>query len=152
VCVCIEKGVPVIQANLDEARLDFPDDCFDYVILNQTLPWLHRPEEVLREILRVGRRGIVSLSNSAHWRFRLQLLLAGRQPAAEADASGKGHPAHSLTLKDWREWSRRLQIRTTETVYFSPDWKILSPLAPLASLRARYALYLISRACADARR
>jgi len=145
ICACIEKGVPVIQANLDEAHLDFPDRSFDYVILNQTLQWLHRPEEVLREILRVGRWGIVSLANSAQWRFRLRLLIAGRQPAAaDEGGSAKNHPAHSLTLNDWREWSGRLQIKTAETVFFFSHWKRIPAGAPLASLRARYALFRVT--------
>jgi methionine biosynthesis protein MetW len=146
VCACIEKGVPVIQANLDQARLDFPDNRFDYVILNQTLQWLHRPEEMLREIVRVGHWGIVSLSNSAHWRLRLHLLAAGRLPlAADNRLSAESHPAHSLTLKDWQDWTIRLQIKTAEALFFSPHWKTLSPRAPLAFLRARYALFCISR-------
>src|SRR5262249_41076172 len=71
----IARGVSVFQGDIDEGLADYPDQAFDYVILSQTLQETHRPREVLREMLRVGRRAIVAFPNFGHWRVRLSMLL-----------------------------------------------------------------------------
>lgn len=79
---CIEKGIPVIHGNIDEGLAEFLDGVFDYVILSQTLQVVHRPHYVIREMLRVGERGIVTLPNFAYWSLRLNFLLHGKMPKA----------------------------------------------------------------------
>jgi len=76
---CIGSGVNVIQSDLDRGLSDFDDDSFDYVVMTQTLQAVHYPNRLLREMLRVGREGIVTFPNFGHWRCRLQVL-AGRMP------------------------------------------------------------------------
>jgi len=76
----IEKGVSVIQADLDTGLRDFETDSVDYVVLSQTLQAMHYPHFVLREMLRVGREAIVSFPNIGHWLARLQLGVSGRMP------------------------------------------------------------------------
>ncbi len=76
---CIEAGVNVIQADLDDGLRDFETDSFDYVLLTQTLQALQRPDDAIEEILRVGKRAIVTFPNFGHWRVRAALL-AGRMP------------------------------------------------------------------------
>ena len=85
---CVAKGLAVIQGDADTDLVDYPDDAFDYVILSQTLQATRRPREVLENMLRIGRRAIISFPNFGHWRIRLQLLLHGadagdRQPAGQ---------------------------------------------------------------------
>ena len=85
---CVAKGLAVIQGDADTDLVDYPDDAFDYVILSQTLQATRRPREVLENMLRIGRRAIISFPNFGHWRIRLQLLLNGadagdRQPAGQ---------------------------------------------------------------------
>jgi methionine biosynthesis protein MetW len=75
---CVNRGLSVLQGDVDEGLADYPDSSFDYVILSQTLPYLDAPRFVLREMLRVGRRAVVSFANPGHWRCRLQMLFAGR--------------------------------------------------------------------------
>jgi methionine biosynthesis protein MetW len=77
---CIERGVPVVEADIDRGLPDFEDASFDVVVLSQTLQAVHRPALALREVTRVGRLGIVSFPNFGHWRLRAQLLLKGRMP------------------------------------------------------------------------
>ena len=77
---CVEKGVPVIQADLDLGLSVFPDKSFDYVILEETLQTLKRPDIIIAEMRRVGRRGIVSFPNFGFWRVRLDLAVRGRMP------------------------------------------------------------------------
>src|SRR5437764_6046344 len=76
----IARGVSVFQSDIDQALADYPDQAFDYVILSQTMQETHRPRQVLREMLRVGKRGIVAFPNFGHWRVRISMLLSGRAP------------------------------------------------------------------------
>lgn len=80
VSVCVEKGVPVIQADLDLGLSVFPDKNFDYVVLEETLQTLRRPNRIIAEMRRVGRRGIVSFPNFGYWKVRLDLAVRGRMP------------------------------------------------------------------------
>ena len=75
---CVKRGLSVLQGDVDEGLADYPDHSFDYVILSQTLPYLDEPRFVLQEMLRVGRKVIVSFANPGYWRCRLWTLLAGR--------------------------------------------------------------------------
>ncbi len=79
---CIDRGVPVLQADIDEGLDDFDDDSFDVVVLSQTLQATRRPAFVLQEMMRVGRQAIVSFPNFGHWRIRLGLGLRGRMPTS----------------------------------------------------------------------
>ena len=80
---CVERGVPVVEADIDRGLPEFEDGSFDVVVLSQTLQAVHRPVLVLREVTRVGRVGIVSFPNFGHWRLRAQLLVQGRMPGHE---------------------------------------------------------------------
>ena len=76
----IARGVSVFQGDIDHGLADYPDGTFDYVILSQTLQEMRYPLRVLREILRVGRHGVVAFPNFGHWTTRLSHLLSGRSP------------------------------------------------------------------------
>jgi methionine biosynthesis protein MetW len=77
---CVERGVPVVEADIDRGLPEFEDGSFDVVVLSQTLQAVHRPALVLRELTRVGRLGIVSFPNFGHWRLRVQLVARGKMP------------------------------------------------------------------------
>lgn len=79
VAACIEAGVSVIQADIDDGLPDFADGSFDYVVMTEALQALVRPDKVLAEMLRVGKRAIVTFPNFGHWRVRWSLL-RGRMP------------------------------------------------------------------------
>jgi len=80
---CIEKGVPVIHSDLDEGLEDYPDKSFDYVVLSQTLQQVKRPHIVLKEMLRVGKTGIVGLLNFGYWKVRHYLAFKGAMPKSK---------------------------------------------------------------------
>jgi methionine biosynthesis protein MetW len=104
---CVQRGVPVFQANLDLGLSGFADQRFDYVVLEETLQTLHRPIDVLNEMLRVGRHGIVSFPNFAYWRVRLDLTLGGRMPITERlpyrwyDTPN----IHLFSVQDFLDWA-----------------------------------------------
>jgi methionine biosynthesis protein MetW len=77
---CVAKGLSVIQGDADTDLDAYPDDAFDYVILSQTLQATRRPKHVLENLLRIGRRAIVSFPNFGHWRVRVDVAFRGRMP------------------------------------------------------------------------
>jgi methionine biosynthesis protein MetW len=80
---CLAKGLPVIQGDADTDLVDYPNDAFDYVILSQTIQATRQPRAVLENLLRIGRRAIVSFPNFGHWRIRYEIALRGRMPTTE---------------------------------------------------------------------
>ena len=77
---CVANGLSVIQGDAETDLIDYPDHAFDYVILSQTLQAMYNPKDILVELLRIGKRAIVSFPNFGHWRARLHLALKGRMP------------------------------------------------------------------------
>jgi len=80
---CVAQGLSVIQGDADTDLDAYPDDSFDYVVLSQTLQATRNPRIVLEQLLRIGRRAIVSFPNFGHWRVRTSLLFGGRMPVTE---------------------------------------------------------------------
>ncbi len=74
---CLEHGIPVIQEDLNEGLKDFQDNSFDYVILSQTLEDISKPVYLIQEMLRVGKKCIISFDNLAYWKNRISFLLKG---------------------------------------------------------------------------
>jgi methionine biosynthesis protein MetW len=77
---CVTRGLSVIQGDADRDLGDYPDQAFDYAILSLTIQATRYPKTVLENLLRIGRRAIVSFPNFGHWRIRTELLLTGRMP------------------------------------------------------------------------
>jgi methionine biosynthesis protein MetW len=80
---CIEKGLSVLQGDINEEILDYPADHFDYVILSQTLQQVYEPTNLICSMMKIGKQAIVSFPNFCHWRIRLQLLLSGHVPVTK---------------------------------------------------------------------
>ncbi len=116
VVACLENGIPVFQADLDQGLAGFPDRAVDVVILEETLQTLHHPTQVLGEVLRVGREAWVSFPNFASWTVRLSLALEGRMPVTdELPYQWYNTPnIHLLTLRDFRAWAGENRVRIAE--------------------------------------
>ncbi len=114
---CVKRGVPVCQIPILEGIRAFPDRNFDYVVLEETLQTLQQPAVVLNEMLRVGRRGIVSFPNFGYWRVRLDLGVRGRMPVTEwlphrwYDTPN----IHLLTLQDFVDWAEEEDVHLVES-------------------------------------
>jgi methionine biosynthesis protein MetW len=76
----VVRGLPVMQGDADNDLAQYPDGAFDYVVLSRTLQAVERPREVLRQMLRIGTRAVVSFPNFGYWKVRWQLLWLGRMP------------------------------------------------------------------------
>jgi len=81
---CLQKNINIIQADLDAGLTDFEDESFDYVIMSQALQALQRPDKTLAEMMRVGRKSIVTFPNFGLWKHRLHLLTKGQMPVSKA--------------------------------------------------------------------
>ena len=116
---CLEKGLSVIQGNIDEGLKQFSDKSYDYVILNQTLQSTNKPEYVLEEMLRVGKKCIVSFPNFAYWRIRCYFFFTGNMPKSRVlpfewyDTPN----IHLLTIKDFYEFTDKHNIKIIEGIY-----------------------------------
>ena len=81
---CVSKGLTVIEGNAELDLKQFPNDSFDYVVLGQTLQAFVNPEIVIKELLRVGKKAIITIPNFGHWKVRLNLLIKGTMPITES--------------------------------------------------------------------
>ncbi|MES2494126.1 MAG: methionine biosynthesis protein MetW, partial [Pseudomonadota bacterium] len=104
VAECVAQGLSVIQGDADADLSFYPDRSFDYAILSQTLQTTKRPDKVLDELLRIGRKAFVSFPNFAHWRVRASLLWGGRMPVTRLlpVAWYETPNIHHLTIDDFR--------------------------------------------------
>lgn len=100
---CVTNGLSVIQGDADQDLDDYPDQAFDYAILSLTIQATRQPKTVLENLLRIGRRAIVSFPNFGHWRVRTQLMLTGRMPVTEnlPETWYSSPNAHLCTIKDF---------------------------------------------------
>ncbi|MFG1402625.1 methionine biosynthesis protein MetW [Xanthobacter sediminis] len=114
----VARGLAVIQGDADVDLAHYPDDAFDYVILSQTLQATRRPRWVLEQMLRIGRRAIVSFPNFGHWRSRLDLLVNGRMPVTDnmPFAWYETPNIHFCTIRDFVALAGALDARMEKAV------------------------------------
>jgi methionine biosynthesis protein MetW len=127
----IARGVSVYQGDIDQGLSDYPDAAFDFVILSQTLQEMRYPLRVLTQMLRVGRRAIVSFPNFGHWTVRVAHLLSGRAPRTELFPYDwfDSPNLHFLTVEDFillcrkQHWTieRQVFLRRDKEVRFLPN-------------------------------
>ena len=100
---CIEKGLTVIEGNAEKDLIQFPDKSFDYAVLSQTLQAFLNPELVINELLRVGKKAIVTIPNFGYWKVRLHLLTKGTMPITKTlpDEWYNTTNLHMCTIKDF---------------------------------------------------
>ena len=78
--VCLQKGLSVVEGDANKEIISFPNKCFDYVILSQTLQTVERPKWIMNEILRIGKKAIISFPNFGYWLCRTQIAFKGKMP------------------------------------------------------------------------
>lgn len=144
---CIERGVNVIEQNLDAGLSNFGDNSFDSVLMTQALQAVHYPDQVLEEMLRIGREAILTFPNFAHWRCRLYLGTKGRMPVSEfMPYTWYNTPnIHFCTFKDFEDLCRQRSIRILDRLVVDQahqsTW--LSGLWP--NLLGEIAIYRVTR-------
>ncbi len=143
---CLERGVNVIHSDLDRGLADFGDNSFDYVVMTQTLQAMRYPNLLVREMLRVGREGIVTFPNFGHWRCRLQIALGHMPVTRHLPNTWYNTPnIHMCTIADFealcaQEGIEVLRRRAVDTAHHSGLRHRLAP-----NLLAEIALYHVRR-------
>ena len=115
---CIAKGLTVIEGNAEKDLKQFPDKSFDYVVLSQTLQAFLSPELVLDELLRVGKKAIVTIPNFGNWKVRLHLLFKGTMPITKS-LPEQWHSTpnlHMCTIKDFVNFIKSKEIKIIKTL------------------------------------
>ncbi len=111
--VCIAKGLTVIEGNAEFDLKQFPNNSFDYVVLGQTLQAFINPEIVIKELLRVGKKAIITIPNFGHWKVRLNLLITGTMPITKSLPNNWYNTPniHMCTIKDFVKFSRIVDFK-----------------------------------------
>ncbi len=147
VAACLQKGVNAIQTDLNLGLAEFSDQQFDYVLMTQALQVMKRPDLLLAEMLRLGRRSIVTFPNFGHWSIRLQLLLGGRMPRT------RNLPAqwydtkniHLCTLKDFENLCAERQLRILRRSVTDARHRDSLAARTCPNLSARLGLYMLAK-------
>jgi methionine biosynthesis protein MetW len=141
VLACVRHGVTVRQGDLHEELRDYPDCAFDTVILSYGLPYLNDPAFIISNMLRVGRRAVVSFPNWGHWRCRLNLLLTGRMPAAPGDPQPWDEPPRTrgLTVADFKSFCAAQHVRIATAAFLQGARRV--PDRFDTNLRATWAVF-----------
>ena len=110
---CIAKGLTVIEGNAEFDLKQFPNDSFDYVILSQTLQAFRNTEVVTKELLRVGKKAIVTIPNFGHWKVRINLLTKGTMPVTKTLPNNWYNTPnlHMCTIKDFVKFSKIIDFK-----------------------------------------
>lgn len=144
---CVAKGLFVIQGDADNDLAEYPDQSFDYVILSKTLQAVHRPQLVLSELLRIGKRAVVTIPNFGQWRVRMSLLTSGRMPVTKAlDKTWYNTDnIHFCTILDLFDLIDVEGLRVREFVPHRADGTRLSFGPKRANWSADQALFLLEK-------
>ena len=120
---CIYKGLPVIQGNAETELHQFPDQSFDYVILSQTLQAFYNPDQVLKELLRIGKSVIVSIPNFGYWRVRTSLLFFGKMPITKSLPNFWYNTPnlHMCSIKDLFNFCKNKNIKINKVIGVNED-------------------------------
>lgn len=147
VALCVEKGVTVLQGDINAEVLDYPDEAFDTVILSQTLQQVYEPAALLRTILRIGKKAVVSFPNFGHWQVRLQLLLTGYAPVTrQLPYQWYDTPnIRVISLKDFRRFARTVGFKIFKETAIKVNGREGKAIGFMPNLRASFGIFLIGK-------
>ena len=140
---CVASGLSVYQQDIDTGLSEYSDKSFDYVILNQTLQQVKKPDFVLQEALRVGKKVIVGIPNFAYYKARFSIFFRGRVPVTPSlpyqwyDTPN----LHFLSINDFKDYTKRKNIVINAAFYKSNNHKVKL----LPNLLAEYGYFLLSQ-------
>ena len=146
---CIGKGLTVIEGDAEKDLSQFPDGSFDLVILSQTLQAFLNPEKVISELLRVGKKAIVTIPNFGYWKVRLHLLIKGTMPITRTlpDEWYNTPNLHMCTIQDFFNFCKRREINLYNSIALQnlKSSKITNANLTLKNLTAVLGIFLIEK-------
>jgi len=115
---CISRGLSVIQGNAETELDQFPNKAFDFVVLSQTLQAFYKPENVLSELLRIGKKVIISIHNFGYWQIRTSLLFFGKMPVTKSlpDFWYNTPNLHMCSIKDFYQFCDKKKIKMDKII------------------------------------
>jgi methionine biosynthesis protein MetW len=144
---CVANGLSVIQGDADTDLRDYPEQAFDYVVLSQTLQATREPRAVLEQMLRVGKRAIVSFPNFAHWQVRLRLVFGGRMPETPS-LPHKWYDTpniHLCSIDDFRALCRDMKVKVERSIVLNRNSRPIHLPPLLANLVGEQAVFMLRR-------
>jgi len=145
----IEKGLSILQGDINTEILDYPDSAFDYVILSQTLQQVYEPAALIQSMMRIGKKGIVSFPNFSHWNIRLQLLVSGYAPISrQLPYEWYNTPnIRVITIKDFRKFTQKVgfTILQEAAINTQSETRFGKAITLFPNLFATYGIFLIGR-------
>jgi methionine biosynthesis protein MetW len=145
ICEVIERGLPVVDIDIERDLKCFGTNTYDYVVLSQTLQTLNRPDVVLEEMVRIGHRCIISFPNFVFWKSLLQMFWTGRTPVTESlPFRWYNTPnRHFLSIADFNDFCRKWDITIERMIPLigSKD----KPIRLLPNIRAEEVIFVISK-------
>ena len=146
---CIGKGLTVIEGDAEKDLSQFPDGSFDFVILSQTLQAFLNPEKVITELLRVGKKAIVTIPNFGYWKVRLHLLIKGTMPITRTlpDKWYNTPNLHMCTIQDFFSFCENRKINLYKSIALQnlKSSKITNSNLTLKNLTAVLGIFLIEK-------
>jgi len=129
---CLSRGLSVIQGDADRDLVYYPNAAFDYVILSQTLQATHNPKQILQQMLRIGKRAIVSFPNFGYWRVRSSLFFRGKMPVTkELPYSWYDTPnIHFCTVRDFLDMVYEVDAKVEKAIVLDRAGKRISYFLP----------------------
>ncbi len=147
VAKCVEKGISVLQGDINEEIEDYPDNTFDYAICSQTLQQVYEPSSLIRSMLRVAKMGVVSFPNFGHIKVRMQLAFSGNAPVTkELPYSWHNTPnIRVLSLNDFENFSKQMDFKILKKAAINTKDKQRhgKTITLLPNLFATYGIFLI---------
>jgi len=140
---CVEKGLSVFHEDIEEGLWGYPDESFDYAIMNGSLQQVKKPDSVIKEALRVGKSLIVGFPNFSHYASRLQILFSGKVPVTSSlpyqwyDTPN----LHFLSISNFRDYCNLRGLKIHESAFLSKKGRV----SLLPNLRAEQGLFLLSK-------
>ena len=146
---CVEKGLTVIEGDAEKDLIQFPDRSFDFVILSQTLQAFLSPEIVINELLRVGKKAIVTIPNFGFWKVRLQLLIKGTMPITKTlpDEWHNTPNLHMCSIKDFFNFcnNRKIKLDKSLALHNEKTSSISNINLNIKNLSAELGIFLIEK-------
>ena len=146
---CVARGLSVIQGDADTDLVYYPDLAFDFAILSQTIQATYSPHHVLEQLLRIGKRAVVSFPNFGHWRVRTQLMFGGKMPKTDnlPDRWYDTPNIHLCTIKDFLGLCKDIGAKVERAVALNAYGRKLGVSMPLfaQNLFGEQAVFLLSR-------
>jgi methionine biosynthesis protein MetW len=140
---CVERGLSVYHEDIEEGLSGYPDESFDYAIMNGTIQQVKKPDTVFKEALRVGKELIVGFPNFSHYSTRLQILFSGKVPITPSlpyqwyDTPN----LHFLSISDFRDYCKLRGLKIEASSFLSKDRRV----SLLPNLFAEQGLFLLSK-------